>query len=105
MKIDEIKNKPLSVGNDKADAKSAGAASKHATASASGKGAPVESVTLSTMANQLKSLETSMATEDVYDADKVESIKNAIRDGQFKVNSEKVAEGLISTVKDLIHHK
>lgn len=104
MKIDEIKNKPLSVGNDKADAKSTGAAAKHAVGNTPGKSAPVENVTLSTMANQLKSLETSMATEDVYDANKVESIKNAIRDGQFKVNSEKVAEGLISTVKDLIHN-
>jgi len=105
MKIDEIKNKALSVGNDKADAKSTGAAAKYAVGSISSKSALVENVTLSTMANQLKSLETSMANEDVYDANKVESIKNAIRDGQFKVNSEKVAEGLISTVKDLIQNK
>ena len=105
MKIDEIKNKPLSVGSEKADAKPTGAPLKQAVGNASGKSAPVENVTLSTMANQLKSLETSMATEDVYDANKVEAIKNAIRDGQFKVNSEKVAEGLISTVKDLIHNR
>ena len=105
MKIDEIKNKALSVGNDKADAKSTGAAAKHAVGNISSKSALVENVTLSTMANQLKSLETAMATEDVYDANKVESIKNAIRDGQFKVNSEKVAEGLILTVKDLIQNK
>lgn len=105
MKIDEIKNKPLSVGSEKADAKPTGAPSKQAVGNTSGKSAPVENVTLSTMANQLKSLETSMATENVYDANKVESIKNAIRDGQFKVNSEKVAEGLISTVKDLIQNK
>lgn len=105
MKIDEIKNKPLSVGSEKADAKPTSAPSKQAVGSASGKSASAENVTLSTMANQLKSLETSMATEDVFDANKVESIKNAIRDGQFKVNSEKVAEGLISTVKDLIQNK
>jgi negative regulator of flagellin synthesis FlgM len=41
----------------------------------------------------------------VFDTKKVERIKMAIADGQFKVNSEKVADGLLETVRDLLHSR
>ena len=41
----------------------------------------------------------------VFDTKKVERIKLAIADGQFNVNSEKVAEGLLETVRDLLHSR
>jgi negative regulator of flagellin synthesis FlgM len=41
----------------------------------------------------------------VFDAKKVERIKSAIADGQFKVNSDKVADSLLETVRDLLHSR
>ncbi len=38
----------------------------------------------------------------VFDASKVEQIKTAIANGQFQVNPEKIADGLLATVKDLL---
>ncbi|HQN64435.1 MAG TPA: flagellar biosynthesis anti-sigma factor FlgM [Methylophilus sp.] len=61
-----------------------------------------ESVTLSPLSAQLQSLEANVAAAEVFDAGKVEAIKSAIANGQFKVDSGKVADGLISTVKDLL---
>lgn len=102
MKIDDSIKKPLSVSTEKTDTKPG---NKPGASVASSTSSSSESVTLSSMSTQLKSLEASVAAEDVYDAEKVEAIKTAIRDGQFKVNSEKVADGLISTVKDLLNNK
>ena len=41
----------------------------------------------------------------VFDTKKVERIKLAIADGQFKINSEKVADGLLETVRDLLQSR
>jgi negative regulator of flagellin synthesis FlgM len=41
----------------------------------------------------------------VFDTKKVERIKLAIAEGQFTVNSEKVAEGLLDSVRDLLHSR
>lgn len=64
-----------------------------------------ENVTLSPMSAQLKSISADVSANGVFDAEKVEAIKSAIASGQFKVDSEKVADGLIDTVKDLLKNK
>lgn len=103
---DSIKSK-LSVAGDKTliektTTKTAQTAKEKA--SASGQITGGESVTLSSLSAQVKSFE-AQATAGVFDADKVEAIKSAISSGQFKVDSEKVADGLIQTVKDLLTTK
>ena len=58
-----------------------------------------DSVQLST---QLQSIEKNLANGEVFDAARVEKIKQAISEGRFIVNPDKVADGLLETVRDLI---
>ena len=97
MKIEDSVAKVVSLGADKIDHGSA----KKTDASNAGIQA-TENVTLSSLSAQLQSLEATVSTDHVFDAEKVDAIKSAIARGQFKVDSEKVADGLINTVKDLI---
>ena len=60
------------------------------------------SVHLGTTTAQLRSIEGSIANTPVVDAKKIAEIKQAITEGRFQVNSEVVADRLISTVKELI---
>ncbi len=53
------------------------------------------------MSGQLQQLERQVGGGS-FDAQKVQSIKDAIAEGRFQVDSSKVADGLLSTVKDLI---
>ncbi len=64
--------------------------------------AGTDNVTLSAASVQLQSLEAGLASGEVFDANKVEEIKAAISRGDFSVDTAKVADGLLQTVKDLI---
>jgi negative regulator of flagellin synthesis FlgM len=64
--------------------------------------ATTDSVRLS---SQGQALASTSASGGVFDTKKVERIKAAIADGQFTVNSEKVADGLLETVRDLLHSR
>jgi negative regulator of flagellin synthesis FlgM len=60
------------------------------------------SVHLGTTTAQLHSIEGSIASTPLVDAQKVAEIKQAITEGRFQVNSGVVADRLISTVQELI---
>lgn len=94
MKIDDSIKKTGSVGVATTQARAGGGVGKPAAD-------PVASdnVHLST---QLQGLEGQVANSSVFDANKVEEIKAAIAGGQFQVNPEKVAKGLIGNVTDLL---
>ncbi len=103
MKInDSFKNK-VDLGIDKASAEKTGAGKKSDKTQVETKAA--DNVTLSPMSAQLQSLEATIASDKAFDVEKVAAIKLAISSGQFKVSSEKVADGLIETVKDLLNTK
>jgi negative regulator of flagellin synthesis FlgM len=96
--------------------KKTGGASVGTTQSRAGKGAEKagsvssqptsasDSVHLSSQ-SQLQSLTQLTGSSGVFDANKVEEIKAAIAEGRFQVDPEKVANGLLDTVNDLLHSR
>jgi negative regulator of flagellin synthesis FlgM len=62
------------------------------------KAADSDSVTLSPEAQAMAVV----SDKDTFDMDKISQIKAAIANGTFKVNANRIADGLIDTVKDLI---
>lgn len=60
-------------------------------------------VTLSQRAAEVKQLETQLAAMPVMDRARVDSIKEAIASGQYTINAENIAEGLIASVKEMLH--
>lgn len=100
MKIDDALQKAVTLNTDKTDGNKVRTSESRTPVSGGQKTG--ESVTLSPLASQLQSIAAAGANENVYDAEKVSAIKSAISSGQFRVDSEKVADGLINTVKDLL---
>ena len=100
MKInDTIKGTPTL---PQANTPAAGA--KNTEKAATTTAASTDSVRLSSQGQALASSAAGSST-GVFDTKKVERIKMAIADGQFQVNSEKVADGLLETVRDLLHSR
>jgi len=80
--------------NGKSTTKSGGAKATDQAADS----APVR---LSDLSARLHALESTGNSDSSFDAAKVENIKQAIRDGKYQVNSEAIADKLISSVQDL----
>ena len=80
------------------NAQSAGTSSP-ATTSGSGDA----SVSLSGLSQHLRSLAASGSAD--IDTAHVESIKQAIKDGSLKIDSGKIADGVLNTARDLLQSK
>ena len=98
MKIDDALKQVGGITTGSLETKSTKTASK-AKASSS---ATAENVTLSPTSSQLRALESNLDNENVFDEKKVAEIKSAIAEGRFKVNTGKVANGLIDSVKEML---
>ncbi|WP_455234530.1 flagellar biosynthesis anti-sigma factor FlgM [Thiogranum longum] len=53
-------------------------------------------VSLTSDARQLQQLESRIASEPVVDNQRVETVRNAVENGTFAVNSERIADKLLS---------
>jgi negative regulator of flagellin synthesis FlgM len=60
------------------------------------------SVNLGSTTNQIRNLESTVASTPAVDAKKVADIKQAISEGRFQINSSAIADSLINDVNDLI---
>lgn len=61
-----------------------------------------ERVELSALASTLQKAEAALAEAPAVDRNRVEEIKNAIRDGSFKIDANRIADGLINDVRQLL---
>ena len=98
MKINGNSN-PLDIGQ--VSGGTPGGVRKSGDASAS-QGA--EAVSLSDLSTQMHELEARLSAEPSFDSARVEKMKDAIRSGDYKVNADAVADGLINSVRQLLQH-
>lgn len=74
------------------------------TAKASGT-AGGDSLTLTDASTRIRALESGLASVDVADAGKIESVKAALADGSFTVDAEVVADRLIDHTKEVLRKR
>ncbi len=100
MKIDKaiqpVSNISVNDGKKRVDATSS---------SKSGQASESTQVHISSQASQLQSAQSSSASGSVVNTARVEEIKQAISEGDFKVNPEVVEDRLLETVRELIQLK
>ncbi len=60
-------------------------------------------VQVSARAAQMQALESQLAAIPMVDRARVDSIKAAIASGQYSVNADNVAQGLVDSVKEMLH--
>ena len=68
----------------------------------SGAAVDTDQFRLSARSAQLYALATGTSSSEVFDAEKVAEIRNAISEGRFTVDAEKVADKLIESVRELL---
>jgi negative regulator of flagellin synthesis FlgM len=71
-----------------------------------GASSTADKVDITSLSSQLHALESSLADVGVVDAARVDAIKQAISEGRFKIDSDVVADKLLTSVKELLlNHK
>ena len=59
-------------------------------------GSSADKVSLTGQAQQLRELETQLASQPVVDTQRVEAVRSAVEDGSFTVDPQRIADKLIS---------
>jgi len=58
-----------------------------------------------TSTEHLQAVQNVVANTPVVNADRVKEIKQAIAEGRFKINPEKIADGLLDNVKQMLRNR
>lgn len=61
-----------------------------------------DKVQLSSLSSTLQKAEASIANTPVVDRARVDEIRQAISEGRFKVDPERIADGLLDSVRELL---
>lgn len=61
-----------------------------------------EQVDLSPLSSKLQAIEATLATSPAVNSERVAEIKQAIAEGRFQINSERIADGLLSSVRQML---
>lgn len=61
-----------------------------------------EQVAISPLSAKLQEIDSRLASEPVVNAQRVAEIKQAIAEGRFKVDAEKIADGLLKSVREML---
>jgi negative regulator of flagellin synthesis FlgM len=65
-------------------------------------GSAAGDVAISPLSAKLQEIEASLGNEPVVNAQRVAEIKQAIAEGRFKIDSEKIADGLLNSVRQML---
>ena len=95
MKISSTVSPVGSATNGGRPRSTAGAAERPATPA----GAEVD---LSPLSSRLQELQANASSGPVVDSQRVSDIKQAIAEGRFKVNPERIADGLLDSVRQML---
>ena len=64
--------------------------------------APATEVALSPQSSRLQQIDSAVANAPTMNADRVAEIRQAISDGSFKIDTGKIADGLIESVRQML---
>ena len=65
-------------------------------------GAQVEQVAISPLSARLQEIGATVASSPSFNAERVAEIKQAIAEGRFKINPERIADGLLDNVRQML---
>lgn len=64
---------------------------------------PAAQVDLSPLSSRLQEIEASLANEPVVNSQRVAAIKQAIAEGRFQINADRIADNLMSNMRQMLN--
>ncbi|MFL6578235.1 MAG: flagellar biosynthesis anti-sigma factor FlgM [Povalibacter sp.] len=98
IKISNYQNRPVQAGTEKSVNRAGSEASQASAEAAAATGSPVQ---ITDQARQLASLEQAVQSLPVVNESRVAEIRDAIEEGRYQVNPERIADQLLRAEQEL----